>query len=186
LDAELAVAKDKAMVLEAARGYLERSKELKAEWAKLDTDPGDTGLAVSRDRLMFSYYLADAELLIARLTGGDSAKENKWREELAKLVRTIYEKTWEIFQLDPAGRHSVEELFQWSSRWRGCLLDGATTLEARREACHAHLARMKAARKLIAKWTEESRIGSREGWASQYFVADAELRCLQEGTRWGG
>jgi hypothetical protein len=181
LDAELALAKNKAMMLEAAGGYLERSKALQAEWAKLDTDPGDAFLAVSRDRLVFSYYLADAELLIARLTGEDS-KETNVREKLKSLAKAIYEKTWEIFQLEP-GRHSVEDLFQWSSRWRGCHMDVANTPESRRAACEAHLARMKAAGRLTAKWYQEGKTGVREDWASQYFVADAELRCLQERAR---
>jgi hypothetical protein len=114
MDAELALARDESMALEAACGYLARSKELQAEWRKVDTEA-----EVSPERLMFAYHVADAELFVVRLTEHGSGKEKKWQKERASLAKAIYEKTWEIFRRDP-GRHSVEDLFQWSSRWRQC------------------------------------------------------------------
>jgi hypothetical protein len=176
LDAELTTTNDKSTTIDAAREYLERAKALQAGWEKIS----GAELA-SRERVLFSYYVADAELLVLRTTGEDSVKQKKRALERTSLAKELYEKSWEIFQ---AGGHvAAEELFQSSSRWQECLQDAATTPEARQAACDAHLARMQVVRLEVARWLAAGRVTARDDLATKYYAADAEVQCLDERRR---
>ncbi len=172
LEAEIAASNDNSKGIAAARGYLERAREIQAAG-----DSVFTGEAAARERGIFAYYVVDAELLTLRKTAGDAAKQKQWERERLSTVKRICDRSLEVFRL---GRLSVEEVFEWSGRWLACLLEAATSREARLTACEAYLARMKEVRGLVGNWFAAGRIGARDDFASQYFVAEAEIRCRKE------
>jgi hypothetical protein len=173
LDADLRSNNDKAKASAAVNGYLERAKSVQAAGEKLFGADGS-----SREGMMLAYYVADAEVLVLQTTDGDVVKQRRSESERTSAAKRSYEKSWDLFRA--GGRVWNEELFEWSSRWRECLENAATTPEARQSACAAHLSRMKDLRAQVASWHAARRVPAREDFASQYYVADAEIQLLAQ------
>jgi hypothetical protein len=72
-----------------------------------------------------------------------------------------------------------DELYRWSKYWRDAATALAATQVDKIAAAQAHLDRMRELNKWTKEFHEAHRISTYSYWATEYYVADAELLLSQ-------
>ena len=175
MEAKISQASQRAKQLAAAEAYLEQAKGI--EKSVRDLVKSDRLAKTSIPRVV--YFRADAEYLVARLKEAHAgnkqalAQAAKARHEAAKAAEDA---TWNVvLEL----RAEPEQAYESSSRVRDAALDMATNIAEPVSAVEHHLSRMKSVAERIKQVFDAGRIGAYEYWATQYYVAEAEIQLAQ-------
>jgi hypothetical protein len=170
LDAEMVLGTDSEQRA-AAKGYLARAKELE-KLAKAWLDAGRLG---NTDYSAVIFYRADAQFLFERLKA-EGRLDPRPSFEAARVRReaaqAVYEGYWKETR---AGRGSVEKVYEWSCHWRDAARTTQTSPAERVALAEAHLSRMRELQKPIKERYSEGRIPAWELWATEFYIAEAEL-----------
>jgi hypothetical protein len=171
LTAELAVRTSKADRRAAIEEYGDRSERLeKAAWEEFKAGN------VSRQTVSeATFHVANAGILLIELKR-DKGKDKGTVPGVAKVRIEAAQAAYDqIFPLPFNGIRPVQEVYEWSNRWREAAMWAAQTKAEKVAAAEAHLDRMRELQKPVKEGEKAGRVPSFEAWATDFYVAEAEL-----------
>jgi hypothetical protein len=170
LSADLVLCSNQADRLAAAERYSSRSNELTIAGGKGMFRNNEVPARVTAIAL---YFRDDAKLLVNENMARDfDSERSRLIADLAQVAQKAYQENWSAYTSgDSIG---VEELFEWSRRWRDAALRTAGSHAERVTAVQLHFARMGELQETAKKAFFNGRATARDYFATQYYRADAE------------
>jgi hypothetical protein len=169
LSSAQAVATDKAEELAAAEEFRRRAETLE-EIAKKEVEY--VGI---QEVKVATLNRARGEFLVRKLRrerGDKDADVDEAARARLKAAQAAFEGAWEIFR---GGRGYFMDIYDLSTHWRTAAEWLAKSPAEKVGVAEAHLARMKQLQAPIRESHDAGRVPSFEFWATEFFVAEAEL-----------